>query len=280
VRQRFPVWLALLLAGCTCPQEQPGPMVRGLLALAREAAQERMAQPPPPEADTLQRLDRLAREVRDLLHTKRPVEAMNEVLFARHGFAGDAHDLSLQSALLHQVLDRRRGSCIGLSGLYLALGERLNLPLAGVLVPQHMLVKTRGTAGRLVELLKQGRSMPRSWYVQRYAVPPGNPLYLETELSVDQTLAVLRYNLANDLRDHQRFRGALEHYRQVVAVLPRFAEAQANMALTLYRLGRLSEAEQAYRAAQAANPALPDLERNLRLLRREAGRPTSAPDRP
>ena len=41
-------------------------MVRGLLALAREAAQERMAQPPPPEADTLQRLDRLAREVRDL----------------------------------------------------------------------------------------------------------------------------------------------------------------------------------------------------------------------
>jgi len=270
-----------------------GPLLRGLLELGREAARERVAETPPPDAQTLLQLDRIAGEVRaGLGRGRHPVDALNQAVFRRRGFRKELRDLSLESALLHRVLHNRRGSCMGLSALYLALGDRLDLPLAAVLVPGHLFVRVRGGGPPLecgpsardkhcargkrgkrdVELLEQGRQQPRSWYAERYDLPRSNPLYFETTLDVRQTLAVFRYNLANDLRDRQRLRGALHHYRQVVAVLPRFAEAQANLGLTLHRLGRLEQARRAYLAARAANPGLPNLEQNLEALERERGR--------
>jgi regulator of sirC expression with transglutaminase-like and TPR domain len=193
-------------------------------------------------------------------------------------FRREVKDLSLETVLLSRVLEKRRGSCVGLSGLYLALGETLNLPLRGVLVPGHFLVRYHGPKGsRDVELLKGGKQMSLKWYREKYDVPAGNPLYLTQSLDVQQTLAVQRYNLANELRSRQRHRAALAHYRQVVTELPRFAEAWANLGLTLHRLRRLDEAERAYRKAQAANPNLSGVEHNLKVLRQEREGPTSFP---
>jgi regulator of sirC expression with transglutaminase-like and TPR domain len=245
-------------------------VTRGLLDLSDEARRAGIA--PDGLADrrtTLRRLGSLARETRARIDGgDHPVDALNQVVFEERGFRRDVEDLSLETTLLGRVLERRRGSCMGLGGLYLALGESLDLSLGGVLVPGHFLVRYKGERGRRdIELLKRGREMPRKWYRDRYQVPEGNPLYLQRALSAEETLAVYRYNLANELRARGRHRTALEHYRRVVARLPGFAEAWANLGLTLQKLKQRAHAERAYLKARAANPRLEGLERNLKLLR-------------
>ena len=255
----------VLAVGCTRERGPGGPLTRGLLDLAREAAAEGLTAAPPDERVTLEQLESLAREVRaESRRGGHPVDALNRVVFERRGFGREVDDLSLGSVLLPRVLARRRGSCMGLAALHLALGERLGQPLGAVLVPGHLFV--RHADGRGVELLKGGRAMPERWYRERYRVPDKSPLYLRRVLSPRETLAVYRYNLANELRHRRRLRGALVHYRRVVAVLPDFAEAQANLGLTLQQLGQSEPARRAYLRAQAANPRLPGVERNLESL--------------
>ena len=58
----------------------------------------------------------------------------NELSFKTIDKATDPYDL-----FLHSVMDRRQGYCLSLSVLYLSIGERLGLPLYGVVVPGHFL---------------------------------------------------------------------------------------------------------------------------------------------
>jgi regulator of sirC expression with transglutaminase-like and TPR domain len=265
--------LPILLTGCPSSEEwRPGPLARELLSQARRARLEGLlgdgtlgaleVERAAPRRMT--RLVALARARVGDRRGERALEALRRLVFDELRFRREVDDDHLRFTLLPQVLASRRGGCLGLGGLYLVLGEALDLPLRGVLVPGHFFVRLEP---HNVELLKRGRQMPRSWYVRKYAPPSGNPLYLETGLDRRQASAVFRYNLANAHRSAGDLRAALALYRDVVRVLPGFAEAQANMGLTLHRLGRLDEAEQAYKRALRANPALDGLEQNLKALR-------------
>ena len=46
--------------------------------------------------------------------------------------------------LVHRLIETRRGNCLGISMLYLAVGERVDLPLLAVFVPGHCLVRYEG----------------------------------------------------------------------------------------------------------------------------------------
>jgi regulator of sirC expression with transglutaminase-like and TPR domain len=170
--------------------------------------------------------------------------------------------------LLPYVLKHREGTCLGLAALYLTLAERLGLPLVGVLAPGHFFVRYQDRHTRRdIELLKEGREMPRSWYQEKYGAPDGHPLYMRS-LDRVQTLAVFQYNLANMYGGRREYRKAIEGYRKVVAVLPDFAEAHANMGRAYQLLGERDQAEQAYLRARAAFAALPGIQQNLDSLRR------------
>lgn len=273
----------LALAGCKSTAEPPGVLLQGFLDLAQEARLFSPDKDPssaklPSSGDTLQMLALLEGAARAALRDApeaHPVEVLNRVVFVQEGFRREVQDPALRFALLPAVLLRRRGNCLGLSSLYLALGERLRLPLHGVLAPGHFFVRyDNGRSRRGVELFKQGKQMPIKWYLRKYKIPVKNPLYLRN-LTPRQSLAVLRYNLANEHRRRGNLRTALEHYQQVVALLPDFAEAQANLGLTLHRLGDLGGAEQAYQRARQADPSLPGLKRNLEALQSEHA-PSSA----
>ena len=71
----------------------------------------------------------------------RAIPVISEYLFDELGFesvktADDPEDL-----FLHTVIDKKRGYCLSLSVLYLSLGERIGLPLYGVVVPGHFFVR-------------------------------------------------------------------------------------------------------------------------------------------
>ena len=92
------------------------------------------------------RLDQMARELRERLTGRETprgtIEVCNRYLFHTLGYRGNKQDYyDADNSYLNRVLDRRLGIPISLSLLYMLLGRRLNLPLVGVAMPAHFLLK-------------------------------------------------------------------------------------------------------------------------------------------
>jgi regulator of sirC expression with transglutaminase-like and TPR domain len=269
---RLPLVLVLpaLLLACRRP-EPPGPALRALLDVALESG----GLDGEAAARTREGLDQLARRAAaGLARGEQAAEVFRRAIFEAGGFSREIDQQQARFMLLPGVLRERRGTCVGLGTLYLALAEAVGVPAHGVLVPGHFFVRVREGGGFAnVELLRQGEPMPDSWYRSKYGVPAqsgAEPAYLRA-LGPDEVAAVLRFNLANELREGGRPQEALARYRRAVADFPTFAEAHASIGLVQHTLGRLPEAHRAYQRAQQLNPQLPGLERNLTLLEQEMG---------
>lgn len=89
----------------------------------------------------LAELDRLADGVADL-------DALVTRLFVEEGFTGNADDYyDPRNSLLPEVLERRTGIPITLAVVTIEVGRRAGVPLEGVGMPGHFLVRTPGTRG-------------------------------------------------------------------------------------------------------------------------------------
>ncbi len=78
-------------------------------------------------------------------------------LFDDLGFAGNREDyLDPRNSFLHEVLDRRMGIPISLSVVTLEVGRRLGVPLAGVGMPSHFLVRHLGEPAVFVDPFEGG----------------------------------------------------------------------------------------------------------------------------
>jgi regulator of sirC expression with transglutaminase-like and TPR domain len=98
------------------------------------------------EAAYRTRIDQMAQELRKRLtgrETPRAtIEVCNHYLFRMLGFQGNSQDYyDPDNSYLNRVLDRRLGIPISLSVLYLLLARRLRLPLIGINMPAHFLLK-------------------------------------------------------------------------------------------------------------------------------------------
>ncbi|MGQ0774644.1 MAG: SirB1 family protein [Pseudonocardiales bacterium] len=112
----------------------PGPdLDQGALAIAAGAD-------PDLDADRwLRELDRLAEGVDSL-------DTLIRRLFVDAGFAGNrAGYYDPRNSLLHEVLDRRLGIPITLSVVCIEVGRRAGLPLEGIGMPGHFLVRPLST---------------------------------------------------------------------------------------------------------------------------------------
>lgn len=95
-------------------------------------------------------LDETATELRGRIFPDDPkltIEAINQHLFVELGFHGNAENYyDPDNSFINRVLDRRTGIPITLAAVYLFVAKRLGLPIAGVGMPGHFIVKwTRGT---------------------------------------------------------------------------------------------------------------------------------------
>ncbi|GAA2542804.1 SirB1 family protein [Pseudonocardia hydrocarbonoxydans] len=96
-----------------------------------------------PELDIdrwLRELDRLAAGVSSL-------EGLRQRLFVEEGFGGNAGDYTdPRNSLLHHVLHRRLGIPITLAVVTMEVGRRAGVPIEGVGMPGHFLVRPTGTS--------------------------------------------------------------------------------------------------------------------------------------
>jgi regulator of sirC expression with transglutaminase-like and TPR domain len=71
------------------------------------------------------------------------LEALNAVLFRQEGLRGNAESYyDPRNSYLNEVLERKTGIPISLSVLYMAVGRRVGLELAGVNLPAHFVLRT------------------------------------------------------------------------------------------------------------------------------------------
>ncbi|MEW6542908.1 MAG: transglutaminase-like domain-containing protein [Nitrospirota bacterium] len=91
-------------------------------------------------------LDAMAAEVRDRMGPRvsgeEAVKTLGRYLFTEAGFRGNTKNYyETDNSYLNRVMDRRTGIPISLSVLYLLVGWRLRLPVVGIGMPGHFLVK-------------------------------------------------------------------------------------------------------------------------------------------
>ena len=111
-----------------------------------------------PELDVtayLGHLDELAGTLRLRLAPDLPVqqqiEALNRYLFDELGFRPNPADYyDPRNSFLNDVLDRRLGIPLTLSIVYIEIGRRIGLPLAGVSFPGHFLVRCAVSGGMVI----------------------------------------------------------------------------------------------------------------------------------
>jgi tetratricopeptide (TPR) repeat protein len=266
-------WFLALLVSLSCRGASPPPPVPAPVRALVEVGRDFYEMTPSEMAWSEAELGRIADQVRAAAKregSETQLAVLRKTVFDVLGFVREVDDTDLRFVLLPSVLRLRRGTCVGLGTLYLAVAELLDLPAEGVLRPGHFFVRFReGPEGRNVELLRKGEEMPDAWYQTRFPIPEGSAGEYARSLSLSEVLAVVDYDIGNERRRQNRLVEARRAYEHAVQNFPDFAEAQASLGSVLHLLGVLDEAQRHYRAALLANPNLPGLDGNIDLLGRE-----------
>ena len=105
----------------------------------------------------------LRRRIRSQVEPRRVVETTNVYLFEELHFKGNREEYyDPRNSFLNDVLERRVGIPITLSVLYVAVGERAGLPVRGVGMPGHFLVKyAPASSGEIFIDAFNGRTLTR-----------------------------------------------------------------------------------------------------------------------
>lgn len=143
--------------------------------------------------------------------------------------------------LLHSLLDRRVGACTSLSAMYLSLAERLELPIYGVAVPQHIFVRYDDSMVRInIETTDNGKSFSDNYYRERFRIPT-KTAYL-VNLSKRQVIGCLLTNLGALYAQQGRIEEAITNLKTGISVNPDYAGEHVNLGCIYLDQGRLEEA--------------------------------------
>jgi tetratricopeptide (TPR) repeat protein len=280
----------LILAACI---EKPDPASQALAILHKRpssfldrvvsldalASRELGLEPAPILAESLHAY---ATRLRPLLSVASTEAARAEVLRA---FVFDSlaivpllEDPGLAASLPSRVLIDRRGSCVGLVLLHLALAEQLDLPLAPLFLPGHLALRWgTGPEAFNVETLRRGLVRSDSFYRETFALGK-RPWYVLAPAPPDRALGALVFNLAN----HHRARGeaawALEEYRLAATLVPGWPEAQGNLGGSHLDVGAHDSARIYLAASLAGDSLAGPAWRNLEILHRARGDSAGAAD--
>lgn len=237
-----------------------------------------------PAEPYLQRLDVLAERVRDRLGVETApllvLQELNRVLFSEEGFRGNAEAYyDPRNSFLNDVLDRRVGVPISLSIVYLEVGWRLGLPLAGIGFPGHFLVRYEGEVIRvLLDPFDAGRLRFEDQAQELLDRVYGGlvrlqPEFLEPSGRKDMLVRLLKNLKAIHLnaRDDAKALAAIE---RILLIRPGAPAELRDRGMLLARSGRAAEAVADLERYLASSPEAPDARRVRRMIE-ELGRRAS-----
>ena len=164
-------------------------------------------------------LDDMALELALRLYSKDEPEVVlkkiNDFLFKEQGFAGNKENYyDPDNSFINRLLERKVGIPISLSCLYLFLARRLHLPIYGVGMPGHFLVKYETDNAEIyVDPFNKGKIMTRL-DCMRYLLGAGYG-FQESFLTRCKPRDILKRMINNLIMIYDQ-RGMMDHEKQLV----------------------------------------------------------------
>ena len=246
-----------LAAYAVLPDEEV-PLGKTLVRISSTVGTDLIGVPVDPAA-VEKEISRLAGKLRPALGEERNprevISALNRVLFVEERFTYDCVAGNPDNYLLHRVIARRRGNCLGLTALYLLLAERLSLPLHGVYVPSHCFVRYEDAGVRInIETGEKGVEWEDERYLREFQLARGLP-YMRS-LGRKEMIAVYLKSLGAAYSRKGREDHALRLYREAAGFYPGLPDVYFNAGVSFQKKGMLDEAIAQYRRALDLDPDL------------------------
>lgn len=182
------------------------------------------------------KIDQFAEDILDKLSEQhmradwRAIPIINEYLFGEQQFSSVDNADNPEDLFLHTVLDKKRGYCLSLSVLYLAVCERLGLPVYGVVVPGHFFVRYDDGSKRYnIETTSKGAVVDDQHYIEKFHPPQRKTTLYMKNLTPKQTLGCFFNNLGNSYLDVGDIEKAFEVLQKAVQINPLLSEANMNL---------------------------------------------------
>lgn len=147
-----------------------------------------------------------------------PIEPLNDFLFDKLRFIGNrlAYDDPLNS-YLNKAIDRRVGLPITLSVIYLEIARRLGLPVDGIGLPGHFVVRHAGPDGlRYIDPFHQGRLLTEADCQQLVAELSNGQLALQPSMLEPVSARYILVRMLNNLKNAQVQQGQFDDARSAV----------------------------------------------------------------
>jgi len=245
--------------------------------LAQKACQLEVSRSSGPSGScsTLEELLKRARTVLSSASTPQErIDRLSNFFFKDQGFRVTADLSSADHLLPSAVVAGKKGYCVGLALVYLAIAEDENFPIYGVATPKHVFVRwDDGKLRRNIELFQQGRAVANEDYVREQKIPEesikkgvfmanltskeflgfvyqnlgvlesqaehfdaSRKLY-EHSLKLNPKLAAAHYNLGNDFLNQKQYTKAIHEYDKALKLYPGDPWALQNRGLAKKQIG-------------------------------------------
>lgn len=215
----------------------------------------------------LHRIDLIAHDIRNrILQDDTPlyhVNTLSEYLFDELKFAGNHtsyHDP--RNSFLNDVLERRLGIPITLSLLYIEVGKRLSIPLLGIGMPGHFIVRHRDEPDVFIDPYHGGILLSKSECARRLTqVTQGalqwNDQFLRPISSRSFIARILR-NLKVVYLQRRSYQRVLSTIDRLITLQPQAPEEHRDRGVVNYRLGNYAEALQDLQIYVQSATVIPD----------------------
>jgi regulator of sirC expression with transglutaminase-like and TPR domain len=179
---------ALLIAAEEYPELRPGPYLDRIARMGIE----------------------LKQRIRTEIEPERVVERANLYFFEEQHFKGNREEYyDPRNSFLNDVLDRRVGIPISLAVVYIAVGERAGLPVRGVGMPGHFLVKYAPASGEIFIDAFNGRTLTRDDCAKMLEEMYGGTVEMRPALLEPSTKRQILARILNNLKSLYLSRGDL-----------------------------------------------------------------------
>jgi regulator of sirC expression with transglutaminase-like and TPR domain len=236
---------ALAIAQTEYPSMEPGKYAARVYALA-ERAKSRLG---------------------NVLEPRAAIRAINTVMFEEEGFRGNRDEYyDPRNSFLNEVLDRKLGIPITLSVIYIEIAKRVGLPLLGVGMPGHFLLKHYDEYANelLIDVFEGGRIVSSASCQQRLDEIYGGQMSLQPEHLAAVTRRQLLTRMLNNLRQiyisSRNFRKALTMVDLTLCMHPRSPEDIKSRAILRYNMKQFSGALQDFELYVKIAPDASDAE--------------------
>ena len=225
-------------------------------------------------------IDSIARVLSSFAQTEhdptRVIDAMNRCVFGHWNITFTDDRNNVRFLLPHLVLKEKKGSCVGMSLLFLLLAERAGLPLYAVRAPSHLFVRYDSGRERLnIETLRGGETMSDAWYRKRFSITD-SMRYPLRNLTGTEAAAVVAYNLGTICLGDKHHDHAVRFLQKAIDGMPDFPEAKGNLALAFVANGEIRRALNVLIELRGACPSLERIDRNIGSLQLQCGKYSDA----